>query len=211
MNPESHHEFHIFSFQSSKWKALQDVDVGAMGRRKSNFLPFEEIFSHDRDKSAPGPPQIIPGGEQQEGILFWRGKYHYFAPFQWFWICWYSLWCIEWAMKPMRDGEIGVLSVCYISYLTGREFSLTKDNFDKICGHNILLSCKMAILFFRLRFQINDGQRPKWSSPKSSFICCQILCERKWGLGKKRIWPNMKRPRFLTLRKMGWARTFLHH
>ena len=53
MNPESHHEFHIFSFQSSKWKALQDVDVGAMGRRKSNFLPFEEIFSHDRDKSAP--------------------------------------------------------------------------------------------------------------------------------------------------------------
>ena len=72
MNPESHHEFHIFSFQSSKWKALQDVDVGAMGRRKSNFLPFEEIFSHDRDKSAPGPPQIIPGGEQQEGILFCR-------------------------------------------------------------------------------------------------------------------------------------------
>ena len=70
MNPESHHEFHIFSFQSSKWKALQDVDVGAMGRRKSNFLPFEEIFSHDRDKSAPGPPRIIPGGEQQEGILF---------------------------------------------------------------------------------------------------------------------------------------------
>ena len=96
MNPESHHKFHIFSFQSSKWKALQDVDVGAMGRRKSNFLPFEEIFSHDRDKSAPGPPQIIPGGEQQEGILFWRGKYHFFTiPFQWFWICWYSLWCIE--------------------------------------------------------------------------------------------------------------------
>ena len=64
MNAESHHKFHIFSFQSSKWKALQDVDVGAMGRRKSNFLPFEEIFSHDRDKSAPGPPQIITGGEQ---------------------------------------------------------------------------------------------------------------------------------------------------
>ena len=83
MNPESHYEFHIFSFQSSKWKALQDVDVGAMGRRKSNFLPFEEIFSHDRDKSAPGPPQIIPGGEQQEGILFCWGKYHFCAiPYQ---------------------------------------------------------------------------------------------------------------------------------
>ena len=34
-------------------RGVQDVDVGAMGRRKSNFLPFEEIFSHDRDKSAP--------------------------------------------------------------------------------------------------------------------------------------------------------------
>ena len=88
--------FHIFPFEKSKWKALQDADVGAMGREKSNFLPFEEIFSHDRDKSAPRPPQIIQRGEQQEGILFWKGKYHYFAiPFQWFWICWYSLWCIE--------------------------------------------------------------------------------------------------------------------
>ena len=45
--------FHIFPFEKSKWKALQDADVGAMGREKSNFLPFEEIFSHDRDKSAP--------------------------------------------------------------------------------------------------------------------------------------------------------------
>ena len=81
MNPESHHEFHIFSFQSSKWKALQDVDVGAMGRRKSNFLPFEEIFSHDRDKSAPGPPQIIPGGDRQEGIFFEEGNVIILHPF----------------------------------------------------------------------------------------------------------------------------------
>ena len=39
--------------------------------------------------------------------------------------------------------------------------------------------------------------RVKCSSPKSSFIWCQILCERKWGLDKKRIRPNMKRLDFL--------------
>ena len=52
-----------------------------------------------------------------------------------------------------------VISVCYISYLTGREFSLTKDHFDKICGHNILLSCKMAILFFSS--SLSNQRRPK--------------------------------------------------
>ena len=39
--------------------------------------------------------------------------------------------------------------------------------------------------------------RLKCGSRKSSFIWCQIPCERKWVLDKKRIWPNMKRPRFL--------------
>ena len=50
----------------------------------------------------------------------------------------------------------------------------------------------------------------KCSSPKSSFICCQILCERKWGLDKKRIRPNMKRLDFLnTPRKKTLQKRFV--
>ena len=212
MNPESHHEFHIFSFQSSKWKALQDVDVGAMGRRKSNFYLLKKYF-HMTGINLPRTSSNNPRRRTTRGDFILKREISLFLhPFNDFGfvdtLC--DVLNEQWNQCAM--GKL-VISVCikYISYLTGREFNSTKDNFDKICGHNILLSCKMAILFFRLRFQINDGQRPKWSSPKNSFICCQILCERKWGLGKKRIWPNMKRPRFLTLRKMGWDRSFLHH
>ena len=52
LNVVDHKYVSYISLQKGKWKALQDADVSAMGRQKSNLLPFEEIFSHDGEKSA---------------------------------------------------------------------------------------------------------------------------------------------------------------